>query len=144
MPDNCQVLYAPASDAVQQERFRNETEQTMEISRRITAREVSPLRRTNIVSRTIFSLFYSRLKPKERARYFHTDETCTGCGTGVRVCPIQNITLTDKKPVWHDQCEFCLACMQWCPKQAIQYGKKTQKRGRYHHPGIHVNELFQE
>jgi len=65
MPGNCQVLYAPASDAVQQERFRNETEQTMEISRRITAREVSPLRRTNIISRTNFSLFYSRLKPKE-------------------------------------------------------------------------------
>jgi len=82
------------------------------IARRISAREACPLRRMNIVSRTIFSLFSSRLKPKERARYFHTDETCTGCGTCARVCPAENISIAEKKPVWHDQCEFCLACIQ--------------------------------
>ncbi len=96
MPGNCQVLSSPAPDAVQKERFRNETEQTMEVARRISAREVCPVQRTNIVSRTIFSLFYSRLKPKERAWNFHTDETCTGCGTCARVYPAENISIAEK------------------------------------------------
>ncbi len=144
MPGNCQVLYSPTSDAAQQERFRGEQELAADIALRITAHEECPPKRTNIVTRNIFRLLYSRLKPKERARHFHTDEKCTGCGTCAHVCPAQNITIVDKKPVWDDQCEFCLACMQWCPVTAIQYGNKTQKRGRYHHPDIKVHELFQD
>jgi len=68
----------------------------MEIARRISAREVCPVRRMNIVSRTIVSLFSSRLKPKERARYFHTDETCNGCGTYAREYPAENISIDEK------------------------------------------------
>ena len=143
MPGNCQVLYPPLPDAQQQERFRDAQEKTTEITRCINAREEVPLKRVNILARGIMGIFYSRLKPQTRARNFHTDEKCTGCGTCARICPAGNITLQDKKPCWSDQCQYCLACMQWCPNQAIQYGNKTQKRGRYHNPNINVRELFQ-
>ena len=144
MPGNCQVLYAPEADTAQQEKFRNERETTAGIARRINAREEILFKPPNIIARGIMGIFYSRLKPHKRSRKFHTDEKCTGCGTCARICPAQNITLQDKKPRWHNQCEFCLACMQWCPNHAIQYGNKTQKRGRYHHPEIKVHELFQD
>jgi len=143
MPGNCQVLYPPLPDAQQQERFRGAQEKIAEITRCINAREEIPLKKVNILARGIMGIFYSRLKPQMRARNFHTDEKCTGCGTCARICPAGNITLQDKKPCWSDQCQYCLACMQWCPSEAIQYGNKTRKRGRYHNPNINVRELFQ-
>jgi len=36
---------------------------------------------------------------------------------GVRVCPVNNIEMVDKKPVWQNRCESCLACINWCPKE---------------------------
>jgi len=26
----------------------------------------------------------------------------------------------DGRPVWQHHCEQCFACLQWCPKEAIQ------------------------
>jgi epoxyqueuosine reductase QueG len=45
------------------------------------------------------------------------------------------------KPVFKEQCEQCMACIQWCPKQAINYKTKTQTRGRYHHPDISYQDM---
>ena len=45
------------------------------------------------------------------------------------------------RPVWtEDQCNMCLACINRCPAKAIQYGKKTEKRGRYVHPIYQTNK----
>ncbi len=38
------------------------------------------------------------------------------------------------KPVWGDNCTHCMACITLCPTQAIEYGKKTQKKRRYRCP----------
>ena len=35
------------------------------------------------------------------------------------------------KPAWGRQCYQCLRCIHECPQEAIQYGKGTEKRGRY-------------
>ena len=40
------------------------------------------------------------------------------------------------KPVWDKDCTMCLACINRCPQEAIQYGKSTEKRGRYLHPDL--------
>jgi MinD superfamily P-loop ATPase len=37
-----------------------------------------------------------------------------------------------------------MACLQWCPVEAIQYGKKTIGRKRYHHPSIAVADMFKK
>jgi len=144
MPGNNQVLYPPNPVPAQQERFRNEQEKVAEIIKKIGARENIPPKPANFIIYSILSGFYSLLKPNERSQLFHTDDNCNGCGTCARICPSENITIQDKKPLWHNRCEYCLACMQWCPTHAIQYAKKTQKRGRYHHPDIGVEELFQD
>ena len=46
------------------------------------------------------------------------------------------------KPVWKDHCQLCLACLEWCPEEAIQYGSKTAGRKRYHHPDIKAEDLI--
>jgi ferredoxin len=67
---------------------------------------------------------------------FAVNEDCVSCGTCQSVCPAKNITLENGRPVFHDRCESCMACIQHCPKRAINYKELTQKRGRYTHPDI--------
>lgn len=73
---------------------------------------------------------------------FWADDKCNGCGICSRVCPVTNIKMADDKPVWKHHCEKCLACIQWCPKQAIQFGNVTIKRKRYHHPDVKLSDML--
>ena len=72
---------------------------------------------------------------------FWIDEECNSCGICEKVCPAANILMKEGKPVWQKQCQQCLACIQWCPKESIQYGKKTSEYKRYHHPEIKLKEM---
>ncbi|HEY1407198.1 MAG TPA: EFR1 family ferrodoxin [Spirochaetota bacterium] len=74
-------------------------------------------------------------------RNFITDGKCNACGRCVRVCPVENIELVGSKVIMKGKCEMCFACFHWCPQQAIQYGKKTAARGRYHHPSIELKDI---
>ncbi len=65
---------------------------------------------------------------------FYAEDTCISCNICVKVCPNQNIVLADEKPKWLGNCMHCLACLHHCPVQAIQYGKKTKRYGRYVFP----------
>ena len=62
---------------------------------------------------------------------FYSTDNCTGCGICVKKCPTQNIQIRNKRPVWENNCTQCLACIHYCPERAIEYGKVTQKKGRY-------------
>ena len=64
-------------------------------------------------------------------RSFHVDEGCISCGICGKSCPVGNIRLVDGHPVWGKQCIHCMACLHFCPRKVIQYGKATQKKGRY-------------
>ena len=70
------------------------------------------------------------------------NDSCTGCGICAKICPVDNIKIENSKPVFLHHCEQCVACVQWCPEQAINYKDKTQSRGRYHHPEITVKDLL--
>jgi ferredoxin/flavodoxin len=72
---------------------------------------------------------------------YNINDNCIGCGTCKDVCPVRNIEIINKKPVFNNKCECCVACIQYCPRQAINYKDKTQKRKRYTHPEISYKEL---
>ena len=65
---------------------------------------------------------------------FIATDKCIACGKCATVCPLANITLQDGKPVWGEHCTHCMACINLCPKEAIEYGKKTHGKLRYHGP----------
>ena len=75
---------------------------------------------------------------------FYADEKCNSCEVCEKVCPVNNIKIVDGKPEWQHKCQRCLACIHFCPQEAIQYGKKTVKRRRYHHPAITVNDIINQ
>ena len=75
-------------------------------------------------------------------KLFWVTDACVGCGLCERICTKHNIALTDGKPVWGNDCEICVACLQWCPAKAIQAGNKTERRARYHNPEITVNDMI--
>ena len=55
-----------------------------------------------------------------------------GCSKCVELCPLNNIHLENGKPVWGKNCTHCMACICYCPKEAIEYGKKSRNKPRYH------------
>ncbi len=87
-----------------------------------------PALKTALVS-PLFNRFATTTKP------FRATDACTACGLCERVCPLHNIQVSGK-PAWGNNCVQCLACINRCPAAAIQYGKATEKRGRYVHPDL--------
>ena len=67
-----------------------------------------------------------------KADAFAVSSACIGCGQCAKLCPMNNVTLKDGKPVWDKVCTHCMACICYCPVSAIEYGKKSVGQPRYH------------
>lgn len=85
-----------------------------------------------IKSRIINKLF--RMSLNDTKKYYATD-SCTRCGLCAEICPVHSIAI-EEKPKWGERCEKCFACINRCPENAIQFGKSTESKGRYHHPSL--------
>lgn len=66
------------------------------------------------------------------ARPFRASDACDGCGLCARQCPTGNIALRQGRPRWGADCTQCLGCIHRCPRRAIDYGRATAQKGRYH------------
>ena len=75
-----------------------------------------------------------------KAKAFYADQTCTGCGKCVKVCPLNNVTMNNKKPVWGKHCTHCMACICHCPAEAIEYGRKSVGKPRYCFENLGIEE----
>ena len=68
---------------------------------------------------------------------FYAKDACISCGFCIDICPTKTIFFQDNTPKWKkDTCVQCLACINRCPERAIEYGKASEKKGRYHHPDL--------
>lgn len=74
---------------------------------------------------------------------FHVEDTCNNCSLCKNICLSSKIQMKDDKPYWQKdvKCYHCLACIHYCPKQAIQLSKKTKKIGRYHHQEVSAKQI---
>ncbi|MDK2936888.1 MAG: hypothetical protein PWP62_1896 [Eubacteriaceae bacterium] len=137
MPSNYIIGYDVESDEEQTQKLRAADQQLTEIGEQIIRREKGvyhtiPGSMPGVKSKLAGTMFNKFARDTGK---FYTNDNCNQCGLCVKICPVHTISL-DQKPVWGKDCTMCLACINRCPKKAIQYGKNTQKRGRYIHPDL--------
>lgn len=82
----------------------------------------------DLLSDIVNPLFYTTII---KAKPFYVTEKCIGCGKCASLCPLNNITLKDDKPIWSNNCTHCMSCICYCPKQAIEYGNNAKGKIRY-------------
>lgn len=90
-----------------------------------------------IMSNMVNPVFYKAIV---KADAFTASDACIGCGKCVQLCPLNNIRLVSNKPVWGTNCTHCMACICYCPKEAIEYGKKSIGKPRYHFEALDITE----
>ena len=144
MPSN----YIPWGGAIskdkQRELFQSALAKISTIAQIVRAGEKKPLEKgpfwQNIVLSALYRVSYAKVPRMDKS--FRADEKCTGCGICAKICPTGNISLRNDRPSWQHRCEQCFACLQWCPAQAIQYGRNTAAKKRYTHPEISLKDML--
>ena len=139
MPNNYIVGFDVDSSDVEAEKLKAAELMLSEINKVIAKRQPNvdltmPGRFPAVKTFLINSLFNTFAL---NAKYFYADDSCTHCGLCEEICPVHTIKVTDtEKPVWGKDCTQCQACINRCPERAIQLGKGSAKKGRYHHPEL--------
>ena len=77
---------------------------------------------------------------KDTAKEYIVNDSCIACGICSKVCPANNITVTDK-PHFHDRCEVCYSCLHNCPKNAIHLKKETSN-ARFRNKNVTLKEII--
>lgn len=160
MPDNS----SPTTIEEQQKLFNNWKKKLEIINQYVNAREKGKFENT-VFYNLIMAPFSPRLKRETLKllsklanstnlqfeellpltdRSFSADEKCNGCGICAKVCPANDIEIINNRPVWQNRCESCLACVNWCPKEAIQGGIISTDKipTRYLDPDVKVSDFI--
>ena len=133
MPENYIAMFnAPQAEEARQIVARAEPDIDRVISAIKTGQKFA-LPRNNLYDRfmsgSVNPIFYSFFV---KANAFAAGDACTGCGQCARLCPTNNITIQNGKPVWGGDCTHCMSCICRCGAEAIEYGKKSLGKPRYH------------
>ncbi len=65
------------------------------------------------------------------AKAFRCDDRCISCGRCEKLCPMNTVKLVDGRPQWGEGCTHCMACISYCPEEAIEYGRKSVGKRKY-------------
>jgi Pyruvate/2-oxoacid:ferredoxin oxidoreductase delta subunit/flavodoxin len=93
----------------------------------------------------LLSLIYSREAAKDTSggdRDYSISEKCTGCGICQKVCQANNIVMTDNKPVYCHKCYRCMACIQYCPQNAILFKGNELNKQKFTHPDFTSKKMI--
>lgn len=141
MPSNFIIGYNTESEAIQKVFFENAINQVEKITT-ILKENGENFQKEKIKSERMNKKFRNEVYDSDKS--FYANENCTNCGICESVCPVNNIVLTEGLPQWQHKCQQCLACINFCPENAIQFGNKSLETGRYHHPEITVQDIMNQ
>ncbi len=144
LPSNYIVWRGAISEEKQRKKFTAALKKMERIAGIVRNKEKLPPEKGPFWQNPFFSWTYRKSFPHvgKMDKSFLSDEKCTGCGICEKICPARNIRMVEDKPSWQHRCDQCFACIQWCPEEAIQYGKGTARKKRYHHPEISLKDML--
>ncbi len=108
-----------------------------------------------------FDRFFTRLQLKNAAKphpkggvhgavtglgirnYIRVEDSCIGCGTCAKVCPMSNITVDReaRSITLAQNCLACLACTHNCPTNSIRL-RGERSRARFRNSNINLSEII--
>lgn len=132
MPDNYVVAFkAPEEEEIQ--KYLSEAEDKMNhiaqaIKNDMNIQKMDKTFMAGLMSGLVNNLF---VKFATSDKKFNVNAECINCTLCEMLCPVNNIQLENRRPVFKGNCIACYSCINRCPKAAINIGNKTQKNGRY-------------
>lgn len=144
MPINYTPFFGAIPEKMQNRLFKREESFIEEISKTIKKNEILKFKKTpfNLFSLLLPLFALVRKMVKKMDKKFYITDKCNGCTICEKVCPLNNIKIVENKPIWQHNCSQCFACISWCPQSAIEYGKSTIGKTRYHNPNISIDEIM--
>lgn len=83
----------------------------------------------NAITKAQMAMYHKRLADvwlkKDTALSYTVNDDCIRCGICAKVCPANNITVTENGVQFSDHCEVCYACLHNCPQHAIHLPKEA-------------------
>ncbi len=146
MPPNHIVGFSPFPDRINQIYFGHEKKAAGKIADKILSG--TPTRNRKGLNRKALnfaSKTFNRMLGVDRDSTeggFYTTDVCTKCGICEELCKNGNIHLEKEGVVWGHDCQQCMACIMWCPNHAIRHPNVPEKRRRYHHPDITLQDML--
>lgn len=110
----------------------------------INNRKRLPIVKENLKDKAIYKVvkFAEKFQGEvgDTAKKFKFDENCSLCGTCMRVCPVNNIKVTDKVE-FGSNCESCFSCVHNCIHNAIHI-KNEKSAKRFRNEDVKLREII--
>lgn len=95
---------------------------------------------TKIKEAVVGKMYKAIMKDNAAQQFIVDNDACVRCGTCAKVCPAENITVTDHV-AFSDHCQVCYACLHNCPKNAIHL-KNEKSSARFRNEHVTLNDII--
>jgi ferredoxin len=137
--------YLPVFDIEKQKKKTKNTEESLNGLLKDVKQEKRYIRNgtfsDSMMTKSIQSV-YKLLPNFNSDKGFSVGSNCNACGTCAKVCPRDNIKLSNLKPIYGGSCEFCLACINLCPQKAIVLKHERNPNARFMNENVTLKEII--
>jgi len=137
--ENYIAIFGPQKEKTIQKRLELQRKATDEAISAVTQRLSNRINTFRPLSAFVALLF--SMGVKIFYRWYKVTDACNGCGICEKTCPVSAISIQNGKPTFSKKCEHCNGCLNWCPKNAILFGRIKESTPRYHHPEVSLKEI---